>query len=370
MKKFLLITLAIIIAGALAKGQTLEQLPENPEPGKCYVRCITPDVYETVEDSVLVKPAYKVLKIVPAEYKWEEERIMVKPASKKFEYVPAEFEKYEEQMLLEEGYNKVTLHDPVFSDHIEKVEIEPASQKWEYTLLEDCESEDPFDCRVICYREFPAVFTQIPYQKLDKDASSTTKAVEKKMQTVKKMRIAKEAYVKEIEIPAEYKTIQKKVLVSDERVVEKIIPAEYRTYSHEVLVEKGGLTVWKEVECELVNYNVLPIYYELASARLTPESITTIDNTLLKLMKDKPEVKVELSSHTDSRGTAESNMDLSQRRAQSVVNYLISKGINPSRLVAKGYGETKLLNRCSDGVTCTEKEHQQNRRTEFRVINW
>jgi len=86
------------------------------------------------------------------------------------------------------------------------------------------------------------------------------------------------------------------------------------------------------------------------------------------LMRDKPGLRIELMSHTDSRGDDDYNMALSQQRAQSVVNYLVNKGIARNRLVAKGYGETRLKNRCSNGVNCTEEEHQQNRRTEFRII--
>ena len=80
-------------------------------------------------------------------------------------------------------------------------------------------------------------------------------------------------------------------------------------------------------------------------------------------------VAVALESHTDARGTAESNQDLSERRAMAVSNYLISKGINASQITANGFGETRLTNRCSDGVSCTEREHRANRRTTFRVIN-
>jgi len=70
-----------------------------------------------------------------------------------------------------------------------------------------------------------------------------------------------------------------------------------------------------------------------------------------------------------TRGSKTSNQALSERRAQSVVNYLIAKGINNSRLVGNGYGETRLKNRCADGVSCTERDHASNRRTEFRLIN-
>jgi OOP family OmpA-OmpF porin len=147
-----------------------------------------------------------------------------------------------------------------------------------------------------------------------------------------------------------------------------LVPAQHKTYKKEVLVSKGGLTSWKEVACELVeDYSILPIQWNLNSAELTSQAKSIIDTKLLPVLKDG--VAIEIASHTDSRGSKESNEDLSERRAQAVSNYLISKGVHPSKLVSKGYGETRLKNRCADGETCTEAEHQQNRRTEFRVIN-
>ena len=91
-------------------------------------------------------------------------------------------------------------------------------------------------------------------------------------------------------------------------------------------------------------------------------------NRLVQFMKDNPEVQVELSSHTDSRASNAYNLQLSQRRAQAAVDYIVSQGIAANRLIAKGYGETKLLNRCADGVECSEADHQLNRRTEMKVI--
>lgn len=91
-------------------------------------------------------------------------------------------------------------------------------------------------------------------------------------------------------------------------------------------------------------------------------------NRLVQFMKDYPQVRVELSSHTDSRASAAYNITLSQNRADAAVNYIVSQGIKRSRLVGKGYGESRLLNKCADGVPCTEAEHQINRRTEVKVI--
>ncbi len=111
------------------------------------------------------------------------------------------------------------------------------------------------------------------------------------------------------------------------------------------------------------------IYYDFDKSNIRPDAAIELDK-LVKLMKDNPTIIVELGSHTDSRGTTVYNQKLSQRRAESAVKYIISKGINENRIQAKGYGESRLLNKCKDGVPCTEEEHQLNRRTEFTVTGF
>ncbi len=91
-------------------------------------------------------------------------------------------------------------------------------------------------------------------------------------------------------------------------------------------------------------------------------------NRLVRFMKDNPGVVVEVGSHTDSRSTDVYNNTLSQNRANASVDYIVSQGIDRSRLTARGYGETKLLNPCADGANCSEAEHAINRRTEMKVI--
>ena len=110
------------------------------------------------------------------------------------------------------------------------------------------------------------------------------------------------------------------------------------------------------------------ILYDLASADLKPESIERLD-TITKTLSDNPTFVIEIASHTDSRADSTYNNQLSLRRAQSVVNYLVSKGIESERLRPRGYGESKLLNECADGVTCPEELHALNRRTTFSIIS-
>lgn len=117
------------------------------------------------------------------------------------------------------------------------------------------------------------------------------------------------------------------------------------------------------------SFVVQNIYYEFAKAELTDTAMLTLDNTIYKILTAYPEIIVEISSHTDSIDTEEKNMELSQERAQSVVDYLILKGINPERLIAKGYGESFPIapNSHPDGSDNPEGR-QKNRRTEFKVV--
>ena len=111
------------------------------------------------------------------------------------------------------------------------------------------------------------------------------------------------------------------------------------------------------------------IYYDLDKSNIRPDAAIELDK-LYVILHDNPTLKIELSSHTDSRASHNYNMALSQRRAASAVAYLVNKGIDRSRMTAKGYGDTQLLNKCAKGVPCTEAEHQLNRRTEVKVVGY
>ncbi|PTX62757.1 OmpA family protein [Kordia periserrulae] len=557
MRKKLVVGLAFVF-GSFAFGQ---DLPTNPEPGKCYVRCVTPDVYENQEVRVMVSPAYKKLKVVPATYtnvnetvvskvageelavvpavygtetfdvvtkeasqrlvkvpstsSRETETVVVKEASYKLKIVPAVYENRTFEVVTRPAYQKVEIVPAVyetrdvvipvkeasqrlevipaewgqetvtykkrefgssisitkasFTDDFETVEIKPAAAEWQMSEIPpaDCNSSNPDDCRYWCYKAIPAQNEIIPVKRLAADASSvrtpdcdpnnnggkpcgegtftrtimvkpastriieipgTTKTIKKtvmvtppttriidvpaEVKTMTRRVMVTPPTTERIEIPAVTETVRKTIitnestrvedipavsqtykktvmtqapttrtipvaqkettlkttkLVEDARVVETEVPAVYKTVTKEVLTKKGGLTTWKEVDCKFLTYNDLNINWNLGSATLTPAAKREIDTKLLPVLQTG--VSVEIASHTDSRGSAASNEALSQRRAQAVTNYLISKGINPSKIVSNGYGERRLVNRCKDGVSCTEREHLQNRRTQFRVLD-
>ncbi len=140
-------------------------------------------------------------------------------------------------------------------------------------------------------------------------------------------------------------------------------------------MEPGWIDVKEFIEVEMEEIVVgktieIPnIYYDLAKWDIRPDAALELDK-VVQFMLDNETITIELGSHTDSRGSNSSNQALSQKRAESAVNYIIKHGISSRRISAKGYGESKLKNRCADGVRCSEEEHQENRRTEIMIVNF
>lgn len=136
-------------------------------------------------------------------------------------------------------------------------------------------------------------------------------------------------------------------------------------YLHEELnvalnkIEKG-LDLAKMIDLQ-------PIYFDVGKSNIRPDAAKELDK-IVEVMNENPKMIIELGSHTDSRGSASGNLRLSDRRAKSSAKYIISKGISKNRITGKGYGESRLVNKCKDGVKCTEEQHQENRRTEFIIL--
>ncbi|WKB80866.1 OmpA family protein [Cellulophaga omnivescoria] len=362
--------LLFLFAVMTASVTMAQDLPTNPEPGKCYVRCTTPDVYVNESITITTKPAYSVLKTVPATFKTVTERVLVKDESKSLKIVPAKWGTETVTYVAKEGGNTLSITPASFTPSSQTIEVKPAYAVWELGApAPDCASSNPDDCRYWCYKGYPAEFTTIQTQELASDATVSKTPIGSRNATYKKTVLVSGPSVVETIIPAEYKEITKTVLDKDAYTTSVSVPAVTKTITKEVLKQKGGLTTWSEVECSLVQYQALPINWNTGSSTLTAEAKRIIDSRLMPVLNQNPGVKLEIASHTDSRGNSVSNQSLSERRAKSVADYLISKGVNSSLLVANGYGENKLKNRCKDGVSCTEREHAANRRTEFRLIN-
>lgn len=127
--------------------------------------------------------------------------------------------------------------------------------------------------------------------------------------------------------------------------------------------EEMEITVYLEEPIVIEN-----IFYDFDKSDIIEASAEELQ-IIFDLMVKYPEMVIELGSHTDVRGSDEYNIALSQRRAESAKNWLVNKGIASERIVAKGYGETILLNHCDDGIPCPEHLHRINRRTEFKILS-
>ena len=108
------------------------------------------------------------------------------------------------------------------------------------------------------------------------------------------------------------------------------------------------------------------IYFDFNKYDIRPDAKLDLD-ILVAFMKLNPTINIEIGSHTDSVDTKEYNLFLSQKRAQSTLNYIVGEGVDASRLIAVGYGESRLVNKCKDGVQCSKVQHQQNRRSTFVI---
>lgn len=124
------------------------------------------------------------------------------------------------------------------------------------------------------------------------------------------------------------------------------------------------LAMQKRTDSEFIKLE--NIYYDFDLWNLRPEGKLELDK-LVRYMQQHPDLTVELGSHTDSRGSDSYNVRLAERRSKSCVSYIKSNGIPDDKIIAKGYGETQLVNNCSNGVKCSKEDHQLNRRTELKI---
>jgi outer membrane protein OmpA-like peptidoglycan-associated protein len=113
--------------------------------------------------------------------------------------------------------------------------------------------------------------------------------------------------------------------------------------------------------------NLNPIYFDLSQSYIRPDAQIELLK-VVEAMNKFPNLKVDVRSHTDSRSSDAFNLRLSEARAQSTIDYIVGAGVSRDRITGRGYGESQLLNRCANGVPCSEDEHQLNRRSEFIIV--
>ena len=123
----------------------------------------------------------------------------------------------------------------------------------------------------------------------------------------------------------------------------------------------------KENEYGQVQVQLEKIYFDFDKWEIRPDAAKIL-NTLVGLLKKYPYMEIEVSAHTDARGSNEYNLELSKKRAASTLEYLVSQGIDRNRLKSIGYGEEQPLNECIQEGICTDEEYDRNRRCEFTLL--
>lgn len=164
----------------------------------------------------------------------------------------------------------------------------------------------------------------------------------------------------------------------DSKYYIKVEKSEYNTTEFPVIIsKKSGITfvplmLEKTIKKVTIGddlakvFDINVIYFDLNKSNIRPDAIIDLSK-ILDVMEQNPKIKIDIRSHTDSRQSHAYNEELSNNRAKATLEWLVEKGIDKSRLTAKGYGETQLKNRCADGVECNEEDHQANRRSEFII---
>ena len=151
-----------------------------------------------------------------------------------------------------------------------------------------------------------------------------------------------------------YETAEVNVTVGKDEVV------------YEILLNPRQVAIEKGMDLAKV-FEIKEIKFDYNKANIRPDAEVELTK-IVEVMREYPKMKIDIRSHTDSRGADSYNLKLSDRRAKATLEWIVKQGIDRKRLKAKGYGETRLVNGCSNGVPCTEEEHQENRRSEFIVV--
>ena len=164
---------------------------------------------------------------------------------------------------------------------------------------------------------------------------------------------------------ATYRTQASKETYSTDETAPSLAPGE-REVSTTILLQQERYKLEKGLDLAKA-LSLRHIYFDLDQSKIRKDARVELEK-IVEVLAQNPTIKIEIGSHTDSRQSKQYNQQLSERRAKSTLEYLVQRGINKNRLTAKGYGETQLVNHCADGATCSEAEHQLNRRSTFVIV--
>ncbi len=241
--------------------------------GKCFGRSMVSNQFDTIEEKIIIRPAYSYMKEVPPVYTNETERVLVEPAHTRIEVTPAEFETIREQIKVKDAdsYTNLTTitEDDLFSNTTSQYELSPSYKQWEKTKIkEDCKSTIPDNCLEWQLVDITAKIILVNKKEPADEllSTSTTSAIlsPNKFMTINRKVLKKEASYKEIQVPAQYATVTKQVIVTPRSFEQVRIPAETKTIKRVILIKEGGFMEANEVVCK----EDYPIYMKSLQRKL------------------------------------------------------------------------------------------------------
>ncbi|MFK8161653.1 MAG: OmpA family protein [Lewinella sp.] len=261
-----LIAAALFIVFCSQTSAEAQQLPKNPDPNKCYVRTVTLDEYVYTFEDYLT-------------------------------YTPEEAARFPHQEL--------------------ELVISPKYSQWEATTYEGCESDDPNDCQVLCYKSYPA-----------------------------------------------------KIVIIYDPINDTLGSPHWVEVEFKELVNKGGLTSYEEIDCALTSFNNVPLSWDKEDiTALTPQDKRMLDDRIVELLRQKENIRIQINVHTKTNGMAQELENIASDRAFSIIDHLENRFINTYRVLTRAWGGKQPLNKCGDPMPCSEWEDSQNERVQFRVLN-
>jgi hypothetical protein len=228
--------------------------------GKCFGRSMISNHFDTIEEKVIIRPAYSYLKEIPPVYKNETERILVEPAHTRIEVTPAEFETITEKIKVKnaDSYTNPTTtisENDLFSNTSSQHELSPSYKQWEKTKIkENCQSTIPENCLEWQLVDVPATIIFINKKERANKELPTSKAPtissSEQFMTITRKVLKKEASYKEVQVPAQYATVTKQILVTPRRFEQVQIPATTQSINKIILIREGGFMEANEVVCK------------------------------------------------------------------------------------------------------------------------
>jgi len=240
--------IALLLPGVVFASEFQDDMPMNPEPGKCYARVVVPAKYKSVKEELMVKPETTVINTVPAKYSFENQKVLVKEATEKSFVVPAKFKTVKEKVLVEDEKRVLVPTKAVYKNVTKKILVKPEGYEWKKGKGA-LQKVDHATGEILCYTKTPAVYKTVTERVLVKEASVQERVIPAKFGWVTKTVEATPEQIKKKTYPAVYKTVKVKKMVEPPREVKKTIPPTFRNITKKELVSES-FTQWSPILCK------------------------------------------------------------------------------------------------------------------------